>query len=98
MIETVTVPLGDRAYDIRIGRGLLAGAGAEIAPFLRRPRVAVLTETRVAALHLPTLEAGLGEAGIEAAVLALPPRRGDQGLGRARARGRMADRRTGRPR
>ena len=36
MTETVTVPLGARAYDIRIGPGLLARAGAEIAPFLRR--------------------------------------------------------------
>ena len=36
-----SVPLGARAYDIRIGAGLLARAGAEIAPLLRRPRVAV---------------------------------------------------------
>jgi 3-dehydroquinate synthase len=73
MTATVTVPLGARAYDIRIGAGLLARAGAEIAPLLRRPRVAVLTETRVAALHLPALRAGLAEAGIAAAVLELPP-------------------------
>ena len=54
MIETVTVPLGARAYDIRIGPGLLARAGAEIARLARRPRVAILTESRVAALHLAT--------------------------------------------
>jgi 3-dehydroquinate synthase len=70
---TVPVPLGARAYDIRIGEGLLARAGAEIAPLLRRPRVAVLTEERVAALHLPALRDGLAAAGIEPAVLALPP-------------------------
>ena len=67
------MPLGARAYDIRIGPGLLARAGAEIAPLLRRPRVAILTEARVAALHLPALRAGLAEAGIAAAVLELPP-------------------------
>jgi 3-dehydroquinate synthase len=71
--ETVRVALPGRAYDVRIGPGLLARAGAEIAPLLARPRVAVLTEERVAALHLPALEAGLAEAGIEAVSLALPP-------------------------
>lgn len=60
--ETVHVPLGTRAYDIRIGAGLLARAGAEIAPLLRRPRIAVVTEERVAALHLPALEASLAGA------------------------------------
>jgi 3-dehydroquinate synthase len=73
MTVTVGVPLGARAYDIRIGAGLLARAGAEIAPLLRRKRVAVVTEERVAALHGPALEAGLAAAGIAAAVLALPP-------------------------
>jgi 3-dehydroquinate synthase len=77
--ETVTVPLGARAYDVRIGAGLLARAGAEIAPLLRRPRVAVVTEERVAARHLATLEAGLAAAGIAAAVLALPPGEGTKG-------------------
>ncbi len=70
---TVSVPLGARAYDIRIGAGLLARAGAEIAPFLRRPRVAIVTEERVAARHLATLADGLAAAGIAAPVLALPP-------------------------
>lgn len=70
---TVHVPLGDRAYDIRIGTGVLARAGAEIAPLLRRPRLAIVTEERVAALHLPALTAALAAAGIAAPALALPP-------------------------
>jgi len=73
VIETVVVPLGERAYDIHIGAGLLERAGALIAPFLRRPRLAILTEERVAALHLATLEAGLAAAGIGSVALALPP-------------------------
>lgn len=72
-IATVHVPLGARAYDIRIGEGLLARAGAEIAPLLRRPRVAVVTEERVAALHGASLASGLEAAGIAAPVLALEP-------------------------
>ena len=75
MIETVTVPLGARAYDIRIGPGLVARAGAEIAPIVRGSRVAVITELRVAALHLPALRAGLVDAGLAAVVLELEPER-----------------------
>ncbi|MEM1428491.1 MAG: 3-dehydroquinate synthase [Pseudomonadota bacterium] len=71
--ETVHVPLGARAYDIRIGAGLLHRAGAEIAPLLARPRVAILTEERVAAHHLPALVAALKAEGIESDALSLPP-------------------------
>jgi len=64
--ETVRVDLGARSYDVRIGAGLLARAGAEIAPLLRRPRVAVLTDENVAALHLDALRDGLGEVAMTA--------------------------------
>ncbi|MEX5728882.1 3-dehydroquinate synthase [Rhodovulum iodosum] len=72
-IETVHVPLPGRDYDIRIGTGLIAAAGAEIAPLLSRPRVAVLTDETVAGLHLEALRGGLAEAGVEMSALALPP-------------------------
>ncbi len=73
MTEVVRVELGERAYDVRIGIGLMDRAGTEIAPLLQRPRVAILTDDTVAELHLPALQAGLRAAGIEAAALALPP-------------------------
>ena len=73
MTDTVRVDLGSRSYDVRIGAGLLARAGEEIAPLLRRPRVAVLTETRVASAHLETLREGLAAAGIAMEAHALPP-------------------------
>lgn len=73
MRECVHVPLGSRAYDVLIGPGLLAEAGALIDPLLPRPRVAVVTEERVASLHLDALRAGLQSAGIEAVALTLPP-------------------------
>ncbi|MEX0283111.1 MAG: 3-dehydroquinate synthase [Paracoccaceae bacterium] len=72
MRETVRVALGDRSYDVRIGPGLLAQAGTEIAPLLNRPRVAVLTDETVAGLHLESLRAGLAAAGIEMTALTLP--------------------------
>ncbi len=72
MSETVHVPLGDRAYDVRIGPGLLAQAGTEIAPLLARPRVAILTDETVAGLHLDPLRAALDASGIASSALALP--------------------------
>ena len=69
---SVHVPLGDRAYDVLIGPGLLGDAGRVIAPLLQRPRVAVITDETVANLHLDTLRQGLAEAGIEMVSLSLP--------------------------
>ncbi|MCF6443205.1 3-dehydroquinate synthase [Nereida sp. MMG025] len=71
-IETVHVPLGDRAYNVRIGAGLVTEAGAQIAPLLRRPKVCVVSEENVAALHLGALRDGLARQGIEVEVLILP--------------------------
>ncbi|MFZ5961538.1 3-dehydroquinate synthase [Thalassococcus sp. BH17M4-6] len=73
MTQTVHVPLGDRAYDVRIGFGLLKRAGAEIAPLLHRSRVAVVTDETVGAAHLDTLRQGLAAEGIDMVSLALPP-------------------------
>ncbi|MEM6372055.1 MAG: 3-dehydroquinate synthase [Pseudomonadota bacterium] len=73
MRETVHVPLGARAYDVLIGPGLIAESGALIAPMLPRPKVAIVTETRVAALHLGALRAGLAQEGIATTVLEMPP-------------------------
>lgn len=72
MLETVHVDLPGRAYEVRIGPGLLERAGVEIAPLLSRPKVAILTDETVAALHLETLIEGLSGAGIDAEALALP--------------------------
>lgn len=71
-VRSVHVGLPGRAYDILIGPGLLAEAGARIAPLLARPRVAVLTDETVAAIHLDALAAGLEAAGIAMTALALP--------------------------
>jgi 3-dehydroquinate synthase len=76
MNVTVHVPLGERAYDVRIGAGLIARAGEEIAPLLRRSRVWIVTEETVAGLHLVGLQAGLRAAGVQAAALVLPPGEG----------------------
>jgi len=72
MIETVHVDLPGRAYDVVIGEGLLAEAGARILPLLRRPKVTIITDENVAGLHLAALQAGLSAAGIASSSLSLP--------------------------
>lgn len=76
MRETVSVALPGREYDVVIGPGLLAEAGTFVAPLLRRKRVAVITESRVAALHLEILRDGLEAEGIEMSALELAPGEG----------------------
>ena len=70
--ETVRVELADRAYDIVIGRNLIAEAPQFIAPILNRSRIAIVTDTNVAPLHLAPLKGALTEGGIEAVDLTLP--------------------------
>jgi 3-dehydroquinate synthase len=70
---TVGVPLGARSYDILIGDGLIDRAGERIAPVLQRPRLAVITDETVAALHLDRLRAACEAAGVGIAALVLPP-------------------------
>ncbi|NDR58206.1 3-dehydroquinate synthase [Aliiruegeria sabulilitoris] len=71
-MEIVHVPLGERAYDIRIGSGVLARAGYRIKPFLNRPLVAVITDENLAALHLEALKAALAVEGVSVVSLTLP--------------------------
>ena len=63
-VETLRVGLDGRAYDIIIGNGVLAEAGARIAPFLDRPRVLIITDDTVARHWLADLESSLDGAGI----------------------------------
>ncbi|MBX3529474.1 MAG: 3-dehydroquinate synthase [Rhizobiaceae bacterium] len=71
--ETVVVGLGDRAYDILIGPGLLAGAGALVADRFPGARVAIVTDTNVARHHLPALTASLDAAGVGHATVTVEP-------------------------
>ena len=60
MIRTVPVGLGERAYDVVIGPGLIDRAGERIAPVLgKRKRVAIVTDTIVGEHHGERLAASL---------------------------------------
>jgi 3-dehydroquinate synthase len=62
--EVVRVALGDRAYDIAIGRGLLASLGTRAAALKPGAKAAIVTDDIVAPLHLAATEAALAGAGI----------------------------------
>ncbi len=68
----VNVPLGDRAYDIAIGRGLLASFGKRLAAIRPNVRVAIVTDSTVAPLYLDMTEAALSEAGISSVRIIVP--------------------------
>src|SRR6478736_2313603 len=61
---TVDVALGERAYDIVIGRDVLQSLGARVAALRPRSRVAIVTDRNVAKHWLEKTEASLSEAGI----------------------------------
>ena len=71
-VRTVRVDLGARSYDIVIGRGVLAEAGARIASLRPGARAAVVTDETVAGLHLDTFVDVLAKAGIDAVPLSVP--------------------------
>ena len=47
-MKTVDVNLGERAYQIHIGSGLISNAAGFVAPLLKRQRVAIVTDENVA--------------------------------------------------
>jgi 3-dehydroquinate synthase len=61
---TVGVALGDRAYDIVIGRDVLPSLGQRIARLRPGARVAIVTDRTVAKHWLGQAEAALADAGI----------------------------------
>ena len=65
----VEVALGERAYDIVIGRDVLQSLGARIAALRPGARTAIVTDRTVAKHWLQTTQAVLAQAGIPAATI-----------------------------
>jgi 3-dehydroquinate synthase len=70
--RTVDVVLGARSYPVHIGAGLLADAGALLAPVLASPRAVIVTNSVVGAHWLATLRQSLGNAGVKSEVILVP--------------------------
>jgi 3-dehydroquinate synthase len=78
--EPIVVPvaLGARAYDIVIGRGVLASLGVRIKALRPGAKVAIVTDENVAKVHLAAAEASLKSAGIESSAIVVPPGEGSK--------------------
>jgi 3-dehydroquinate synthase len=70
--DIVAVELGARTYNIHIREGLLEEADKLIAPLLKRPFTAIVTDKNVAELHLKTLQDSLEAFGIKSVSIILP--------------------------
>ena len=70
---TVNVALGNRAYDIVIGRGVVTSLSARIAALKPGARLAIVTDENVARVHLETIESQLSAAGMTTSRIVVPP-------------------------
>jgi 3-dehydroquinate synthase len=78
----VHVPLGERAYDIFIGDGLLESAGARLKVMFPGRRFGIVTDSEVARAQLPRLVASLDAAGLGHASVIVPNGESSKSLSR----------------
>jgi 3-dehydroquinate synthase len=74
----VDVALGERSYDIVIGRGQLATLGKRMAALRPEAKAAIVVDETVAGHHLKAAEAALSSAGIAASHVLVPPGEGSK--------------------
>jgi 3-dehydroquinate synthase len=77
---TLAVPVGvaGHPYEVLIGRGLIDQAGQIVRPLLKQPRLAVVMDETVSALHGARLAASLAGAGIAVHPVVIPPGEGEK--------------------
>ncbi len=69
----VNVALGERSYDIAIGRGQLTSLGQRIAALRPGAKAAIVTDETVARHHLAATETALAAAGVASTSVTVPP-------------------------
>ena len=69
----VDVALGERSYQIAIGRGLIASLGQRITALRPGAKAAVVSDETVAKLHLEAALAALERAGLKASTVVVAP-------------------------
>jgi 3-dehydroquinate synthase len=70
-VVSVNIP-GTQAYDITVAPGLLRSAGERLRKLSNADRAAVVTDSHLAAAHLPTLRKSLEDAGFQPITATLP--------------------------
>jgi 3-dehydroquinate synthase len=71
--SVLNVALGERSYDIIIGRGRLGSLGKKIAALRPGAKAAIVSDEIVARHHLAATEAALAAAGIGTSSVTVPP-------------------------
>jgi 3-dehydroquinate synthase len=71
-MEVVNVELGERAYPIYVGAGILGELGARLAEARSGKRVAVVTNSTIANLYLGPVVTALAGAGFDPAIIQIP--------------------------
>jgi 3-dehydroquinate synthase len=74
----VRVALGERAYDIVIGRGVIASLGSRIGALAPGAKTAIVADETVAGLHLAAVAESLLRAGIASTAITVPPGEGSK--------------------
>ena len=77
---TVRVALGERSYDIVIGRGLLASLGNRVAVLKPGAKAAIVTDANVERVLLKDAQAALAAAGIATSEVSVPPGEGSKSI------------------
>ncbi len=77
----VDVALGDRSYQIAIGRGELGSLGRRIAALRPGARAAIVTDSNVARYHLAAAQSALADANIAATAVTVQPGEGSKNFG-----------------
>jgi 3-dehydroquinate synthase len=72
MTRSIPVGLGERAYEVIVGSGLIDQAGKYVAPLLKRPRTVIVTDQNVADHHGERLAVALEKAGIATDLIVIP--------------------------
>ncbi len=72
-MKKVTVELGDRSYEMRIGEGLLLRTGLWLREMGYSRKAVIITDTTVKDLHAEFLGRGLANAGFAVTLMEIPP-------------------------
>ncbi|MGV3511794.1 MAG: 3-dehydroquinate synthase [Novosphingobium sp.] len=75
-MAVIPVAIAGAPYEVRIEAGVLANAGQHCQPFLRKNRVAIVTDANVAAKWREVVSASFSATGICSQWLVLPPGEG----------------------
>jgi len=71
-MRVVKVPLGNRSYNISIGRNLLTRLGAECARLNLGARCAIISDRNVAPLYAKSVQRSLARSGFDSVLITVP--------------------------